>query len=160
MELELSDEWAADLLRKFIAEPAETFPIHALGYLLATVDFRQVESVTRAHRAPRLGWWADFVGKAEKVKTLTKTGEKSDWKPLPIGAADEWCKRNRRTILRIQHALGPDYMLKRAAYWSRQRGELELMGDKLQLEQDRQAVESLRVYRHSGLCGTADDLPI
>jgi hypothetical protein len=159
MELELHDQWAADLLHKFIKHGAEGFGQHAVGYLLSTVDFREVGSVTRLKRSPRPEWWELFIGAAEKVKTLTKICEDTVSPATPIGLADDWAKRNRRMLLRAEFALGVEWIRKRARYWSRQRGELEYGSDKLLEADDQAAVDALRLYAESGLCGTSNSLP-
>jgi hypothetical protein len=126
---------------------------------LATVDFRDVEQATRGHRATRSSWWQEFVGQAKKVTTLAKTEEKQAFKPLAIGEADEFVKRNRRHLRTILEALGPGWLSDRVMYWSKQREEVNYEG-KLISEQQQAAVERLRLYAASGLCGTTDGLPI
>jgi len=159
MELELHDDWASDLLRRFIACGPEDFSRLAVGYLLTAVDFRDVGTVTRAHRAARPDWWEAFIGVAEKVKTLTKTSEKRPVPAIPVGIMDDWVKRNRRMFLRAELALGKDWMFRRSRYWSRERGEMEYGSDKLLEPRDQAAVEALRLYAESGLCGTPNGLP-
>jgi hypothetical protein len=124
------------------------------------VDYRDMSEGQRSNRSPRLPWWQDFVGQAEKIKTLTKTEEKVELSPLSIGAADAFVMRNRRMIVRLRQALGKKYLIERAVYWSRQKGEMEHGSYKLLESSDEAAVQALRIYADSGLCGTPDSLPI
>ncbi len=159
VENELHDEHANSLLRELVVADESRWSVISLGYLLATVDFREKGAATRIERAPRLPWWEHFVGEAEKVITLTKTPGKVSYKPLVIGLADEWVKRNRRALRRFDKALGSKWVWERVRAHSLAAGEINYSGEILS-DSERAEVEALRVYQGSGLCGLdVEDLP-
>ena len=161
LELELEDDWAHALLSKLLVADLDDWSSVSVGFLLGTVDFRDVNGASRVKRAPRLQWWEEFVGQAEKV---THTGRGRDvpvLRPLPIGLADEWVKRNRKQLLKMFRALGPEWMEKWVRYWAAGAGEITLDSGEIVSDQLRQDVAQLALYRGSGLCGTVEEeLPI
>ena len=151
LELECSEDSADSILRKFIQADEREWPQLALAFLLATVDFREVDR-SRQYRARRLAWWDEFVGQARKVQ-ISRRNSEPVFAPLPIGRADDWVKRNRKAVMRIVRALGADWLVNRARYWS--------AGD-VDSDSFLQEIERLGRFKGSGLCGTFDagDLPI
>jgi hypothetical protein len=159
LENQLKDEHANSLLRELVVADESRWSVISLGYLLATVDFRDAAGATRIKRAPRLPWWEHFVGEAEKVLTLTKTPGKVSYKPLAIGLADEWVKRNRRKLRLVQSALGSKWVWERVRAYSLAAEEINYSGE-IVSDVERAEVEALRVYQGSGLCGLDSvDLP-
>ena len=161
LELELEDDWAHALVGKLLVADLDDWSSVSVGFLLGTVDFRDVAAATRVKRAPRLQWWEEFVGAAEKVTHTGRQREQPIVRPLPIGLMDEWVKRNRKQLMKAFRALGPEWVEKRVRYWSAGAGEITLDSGEIVSDQQRQDVAQLALYRGSGLCGTVEEeLPI
>jgi hypothetical protein len=159
VELELGDDNAHSFMLELVAAADDRWPAVALNYLVSTVDFRDVGGASRVYRSKQLPWWAEFVGQAQKVKSLLRSADKITFKPLPIGLADEYLKRHRRSLRKFEKAFGMKWIAARVRAHSLSAGEISFDGE-IVSDSERLEIEVLRSYAGSGLCGLdSEDLP-
>jgi len=147
-ELELHDEDAQACVLALCGKSVDRWSKTSVGYLLRTVDFRDVASGAQVNRCARLPWWEAFVGDAEKVKILGLPEAMPDHSITSVGMSEAAIMRSARRLVSIADAFG----------WAYVRERLEHYGRAKQRDEDRAFTADLKRYAGSGLAGL-DEAP-
>lgn len=100
-ELQGGDEWAECMGAVLLDKPPEEWSGIFLGYLVRHCDFVDRSAVGNVTRAPRLAWWAEFVGAAKSVNLSRKSAVE-----VVIGRQVERVRTNVRAVVRATKVFG------------------------------------------------------